>query len=73
MGSLRGVQLGARVMGQPCIVDLLHQGMANQEVSDAGSAVGLALHAEGHGLQAPERQPAVEGRQPCSLRVLTAQ
>ena len=37
--------------------------MRFQKSGEAASIFGLPLHAEGHGLQAPQRQPAVERAQ----------
>lgn len=72
MGGLGGVELGAWMLSQSRVVHLLHERVGDQELGDPGGALSLALHAQGHGLQASQRQPAVEGRQPRPLRILAA-
>ena len=49
---------------------LLHQRVLGQVLGQQSCRAGLALHAQGHGCEASQGQPAVEGPQDRPLSVL---
>ena len=55
---------------QPRVVDLGDEGMVREGVRQDGAVACLSLHAQHHGLQATQAQPAVKGTQDGTLSVL---
>ena len=70
VGGLAGMHVAPRVARCAGEVDPAHKRVGGQVGGDAGAVGDLALHAQGHGLQAPERQPAIKGAQAPALRIL---
>ena len=71
-GGLAGIQMVAWGACQARVVDPGDEGVLRQGLSQNGTVASLRLHAQGHGLQAPQAQPAVKGAQDCALCVLQA-
>ena len=69
-GGLAGIQVVAWGACQAWVVDLGDEGVLRQGFSQNGTVASLYLHAQGHGLQAPQAQPAVKGAQDGALCIL---
>mmetsp|Transcript_18050 Transcript_18050/g.38836 ORF Transcript_18050/g.38836 Transcript_18050/m.38836 type:complete len:237 (+) Transcript_18050:596-1306(+) len=68
--GLAHVDVVAPVGGQAGVVDLLDQRVPGQVCGHLGAVLGASLHAQGHGLEAAQCEPAVHGGQARTLRVL---
>ena len=67
LGGIQGIAWGAR---QARVVDPGDEGVAGQGLGQEGTVACLRLHAQRHGLQAPQAQPAVKGAQDSALSIL---
>ncbi len=67
LGSIQVMAPGAR---QARVVDLGDEGMLREGLSQNGAVACLSLHAQRHGLEATQAQPAVKGTQDGALSVL---
>lgn len=68
--GLLGVQRRAGALLEAGVVDLLDQRVAREVARERAAVLRRALHAQRHGLDAAQRQPAVEGREARALGVL---
>mmetsp|Transcript_13576 Transcript_13576/g.53569 ORF Transcript_13576/g.53569 Transcript_13576/m.53569 type:complete len:436 (+) Transcript_13576:19-1326(+) len=68
--GLRLVEAVALVGLQPGVVDVGHRGVSFEPTRHLHRVLLLPLHAQRHGLDAPQRQPAVERAEVQALRVL---
>ena len=69
-GGLRGIQVMTPGPRQARVIDLGDEGMLREGLSHDGAVACLSLHAQRHGLEAAQAQPAVKGTQDGALRVL---
>ena len=69
-GGLGGIQVMAPRARQARVVDLGDKGMVREGLSQNGAVACLSLHAQRHGLEATQAQPAVKGTQDGTLSVL---
>lgn len=69
-GGLGGIQVMAAGARQARVVDLGDEGMVREGLSQDGTVACLSLHAQRHGFQATQAQPAVKWTQDGALSVL---
>ena len=69
-GGLRGIQVMAPGARQARVVDLGDEGMLGEGLGQNGAVACLSLHAQRHGLEATQAQPAVKGTQDGTLSIL---
>ncbi len=69
-GGLRGIQVMAPGPWQARVVDLGDEGVLREGFSQDGAVACLSLHAQRHGLEAAQAQPAVKGTQDGALSIL---